>query len=68
MGAVVIGRTPRSQFDLTVTLDERGDISPRIAFQARKGEDQDLPASEASASGVAVGVADHRDEPIGERY
>ena len=53
--------------DLTVTLDERDDINPRIEFQARKDNDQELPASEASASGVAVGVAGNRDEHIGER-
>ena len=53
-------------FDLTATLDERGDIRPRIAFQVGKDEDQELPASEASVSGVAIGVAGHRDDPTGE--
>ena len=53
--------------DLTVTLDERSDIGPGIAFQVGKDEDQELSASEASTSSVAIGVtAVYRDEPTGE--
>ena len=54
--------------DLTAMLDERGDISPQIAFQVEKDEDQEHPASEASVSSVGIGVVGHRDDPMGERY
>ena len=47
---------------------ERGGVSPGIAFQVGTNEDQELPASEASASSVTVGVAGYRDEPAGECY
>ena len=49
-------------------LDGRGDISPQIVFQVGKDEDQEIPASEASVSSVAIGVVGHRDDPMGERY
>ena len=55
-------------FDLTATLDEGSHIRPRIAFQVGKDQDQDPPASEASASRVAIGGVGYRDDPMGERY
>ena len=54
--------------DLTATLDGRGDIRPRIAFQVGKDEDQEPPASEASTSRVAIDVVGYRDDPMGECY
>ena len=53
--------------DLTGSLDERTDISPQITPQVDKDKDQELPVSEASRSGVAIGVPGYRDEPTGER-
>ena len=49
--------------DLTGSLDERINIGPQIAFQARKDENQELPASEASTSSIAIGVTGYGDEP-----
>ena len=62
VGAVVSGSF-LDCFDLTATLDERGDIRPRIGFQVGKDKDQEPPASEASASRIAIG-----NDPMGERY
>ena len=53
--------------DLTWSLDGRRDVSPSISFQVSKDEDQELPASETSTSGLAIGVTGYRDEPTGER-
>ena len=49
--------------DLTGSQDERGDIGPQIAIQARKDENQELPASEASTSSIAIGVTGYGEEP-----
>ena len=49
-------------------LDERGNISPRIAFQVRKDEDlEELPASEALTPSIAIGVLGYGDEHTSER-
>ena len=53
--------------DLTGSLVERRDISPPISIQVSKNEDQELPASEASTSNVAIGVTGSKGEPTGER-
>ena len=57
--------TPRSS-DLTVTLDERSDISPRMSVQVRKDEDEEHPLLETSTSGPAIRVTG--DEPKGECF
>ena len=52
--------------DLTWSPDGRGDIGPQITFQARKDENQELPASEASTPSIAIGVTGYGEEPAGE--
>jgi len=46
--------------DLTVALDDRTGGGSRIGFQDRMDEDQELPASVASTSGVVIGGTERR--------
>ena len=67
MGTVLSGLLLHC-FDLTVTSDERSDIGPRIAYQVREYEGQELPASTgAPTPSITIGITDDRDEPTGER-
>ncbi|KAF9646737.1 hypothetical protein BDM02DRAFT_2976922 [Thelephora ganbajun] len=46
--------------------DERSNGGSQIVFQDNSGEDKELPAPEASISGVAVVGTDHRSDPTRE--
>jgi len=46
--------------DLTVVLDDRTSGGSRIVFKDRMDEDQELPASVASTSGVVIGGTERR--------
>jgi len=50
-----------------VALDEKGGGGPRIVFQGKSGEYQELPAQETSTSGVIDGTGDESD-PAGEYF
>jgi len=49
-----------------VALDIRDGVGPNIVFEDRMDEDQELPASEARTSGVAIGGSDYRNKPTSE--
>ena len=48
-----------------MALDEKGDEGPRIVFQGKGSEYQELPAQETSTSGVVDGTGNEND-PAGE--
>ena len=49
--------------DLTVPPGEGGKMGLQMAFQDRTGEDQELPASGASTSTIAIGDDGYRSQP-----
>ncbi|KAF9646344.1 hypothetical protein BDM02DRAFT_3188897 [Thelephora ganbajun] len=52
--------------DLMVALDERSNGGSRIASQDNNGEDKELPALEASTSGIVDRSTEHGSDPTGE--
>ena len=55
------GRLP----GLTVQLDKGDGTNPQIGYQERGNEDQELPASQACGSAVAIGHTGSRIKPAG---
>jgi hypothetical protein len=54
--------------DLSDTTDERGGINPQNLFLDMMDEDKEIPASESSTSGVAMGHANYTHMATGEYF